>query len=353
MDLKSFIDSPCEWLKATGPDHDIVMSSRVRLARNLEGYPFSQKLSKDERKTLIEEVKLSAQSSTKLKNAFFVETQNLNEMDRRFFVERHLMSVEHANNKDNVGLCFTKTESVSVMVIEEDHLRIQVIQSGFDLMKCWKLIDQVDNQLEKKLSFAFDNTLGYLTACPTNVGTGLRASCMLHLPCLVMTKQINKVLQALSKLNLAVRGLYGEGTEASGNFFQISNQSTLGQSEIDIIDGFEKVIRQIIDNEREARKTLSEKKQQKFFDQIWRALGVLKSARIMTSKEATGLLSMLRLGMDIEVIKGLNRKNLNELLIFAQPAHLQKRKGKTLNPDERDIERATLIRETLSKVQIV
>jgi len=352
MPLNELLNSPCEWLRGEGPDNDIVMSSRIRLARNLNGYPFTQKLSKDERVSLIKEVKESMAKCSKLKETFFLMNQNLTEIDKQFLVERHLISTEHAIKSEEAAICLTKNEIISVMILEEDHLRVQVLQSGFDLENCWKIINKLDSELEERLSFAFNNKLGYLTACPTNVGTGLRASCMMHLPSLVMTKQINKVLQAMSKLNLAVRGLYGEGTEASGNFFQISNQSTLGQSEQDIIDSFSRVIKQVIDNEREARKTLTEKKQDKFFDQIWRALGILKSARIISSREATGLLSMLRLGVDLNIIKNLDREQLNKLVISSQPAHLQKRKDHPLSSSERDVERAGLIRSSLKNVEI-
>ncbi|MBI4972013.1 MAG: protein arginine kinase [Candidatus Omnitrophica bacterium] len=351
MALEDLLKTPCEWLKGTGPDNDIVMSSRIRLARNLNGYPFSTKLTKDEEKAIIEEVHEASLASPFIKDAMFLLSEDLTDLDKQFLLERHLISLDHAS-KQSGAVCLTKNETISIMVLEEDHLRTQVLSSGFDLHKCWETINKVDTQMEEKLSFAFHNTLGYLTACPTNVGTGLRASCMMHLPSLVLSKQIAKVMQALIKLNIAARGLYGEGTEASGNFFQFSNQVTLGQNEEEIIDNFERVIKQIIENEREARKTLTDKKQERFFDQIWRALGVLKSARLINSKEATSLLSMVRLGVDCGVIQGLERENLNELLIFCQPAHLQKMTHRNLSSSERDKERAHLIRKTLRSVEI-
>lgn len=352
MALEELLKSPCEWLRGTGPDNDIVMSSRIRLARNLNGYPFSTKLSKDEEKAIVEEFHDAAAASSLTKEAMFLHSEDLTDLDKQFLLERHLISMDHATKRSG-AVCLTKNETISIMVLEEDHLRMQVLSSGFDLHKCWDTINKMDTQLEEKLSFAFHNTLGYLTACPTNVGTGLRASVMMHLPSLVLSKQIGKVMQALSKLNIAARGLYGEGTEASGNFFQFSNQVTLGQKEVDIIDSFERVIRQIIENEREARKTLTEKKQEKFYDQIWRALGVLKSARLINSKEATSLLSMVRLGVDAEIIQGLEREKLNELLISCQPAHLQKLTQRNLSSSERDKERAHLIRKTLRSVEIL
>ncbi len=352
MALEELLKSPCEWLKGDGPDNDIVMSSRIRLARNLNGYPFCTKLSKDEEKAIMEEVHDATNSSELTKKAYFLLSEDLTDLDKQFLLERHLISMDHAGKRTG-ATCLSKDETISIMILEEDHLRLQILNSGFSLQKCWDVINRVDTQLEERLSFAFHNTLGYLTACPTNVGTGLRASCMMHLPSLVMTKQINKVLQALVKLNIAARGLYGEGTEASGNFFQFSNQVTLGQNESEIIDSFERVIRQIIENEREARKTLTEKKQDRFFDQIWRSLGVLKSARLINSKEATSLLSMLRLGVDAGIIQGLERERLNELLIFCQPAHLQKLAQRNLSSSERDKERAQLIRKTLRSLDIL
>ncbi|MBI4398385.1 MAG: protein arginine kinase [Candidatus Omnitrophica bacterium] len=351
MALEELLKTTCEWLKGKGPDSDIVVSSRIRLARNLNGYPFCSKLSKDEEKNIVDEVHDATQATEPTQDAYFLLNEDLTDLDKQFLLERHLISVEHTA-KPSGATCLTKDETVSIMVLEEDHLRLQVLSSGFSVKNCWETINRIDTLLEEKLSFSFHNMLGYLTACPTNVGTGLRASCMLHLPSLVITKQINKALQALVKLNIAARGLYGEGTEASGNFFQFSNQVTLGQNEMEIIDGFDKVIRQIIDNEREARRTLTEKKQDRFYDQIWRSLGVLKSARLINSREATSLLSMVRLGVDSGIIEGLAREKLNELLIFCQPAHLQKLVRRNLSSSERDKERAQLIRKTLKSVDV-
>ncbi|MBI4358203.1 MAG: protein arginine kinase [Candidatus Omnitrophica bacterium] len=351
--LNQFLSSSCEWLRGTGPESDIVLSSRIRLARNLSGYKFSEKLDPSEQQQVIEEVERAAEGVLLLKNSYFFEYKNLKDLDRQFLLERHLISREHASEKGEKALVVSKDEVVSVMVLEEDHLRSQAFQSGLNLIEAWRIMDSIDSALEAQLPYAFHPNLGYLTACPTNVGTGLRASCMLHLAGLVMTKQVNKVLQALSKLNLAARGFFGEGTQASGNFFQFSNQLTLGQKEMEIVDGLERVIRQVIEHEREARNHLLEKRRAKIEDQIWRAVGTLKSARLIPSSEALGLLSLTRLGVDLGFVHNLSKVNLNALFLFMQPAHLQKLSGADLNSAERDQKRAELLRTRLKEVALI
>ena len=348
-----FLTSTCEWLRGSGPESDIVLSSRIRLARKLEGYRFSERLEPTEQRQLIEEVERAVSDVDLLKDSFFVEYQDLKDQDRQFFLERHLISREHASEKGEKALVVTKNEIVSIMILEEDHIRSQVFQSGLNLVEAWRVMDRVDSALEAKLSFSFHPDLGYLTACPTNVGTGLRASCMLHLAGLMMTKQVNKVLQALSKLNLAARGFLGEGTQATGNFFQFSNQLTLGQQESEIVDGLERVMRQVVEHEKEARNYLLEKRRGKVEDQIWRAVGALKSARLMSSSEALGLLSLARLGVDLGFVPNLSKASLDILFLFTQPAHLQKLGGADLNTAERDQKRAELLRNRLKDVELI
>ena len=352
FDIKQFLNKSGEWLKGSGPDNDIVISSRIRLARNLAGYKFAERLQEHEARQIIDKVKKALLKSNYLKNNKFVLLNDFDSIGKQLFLERHLISREHAEANKVRALSFSADEIVSIMINEEDHLRIQVLQSGFNLMETWRMIDKVDSELEGALSFAFHDNLGYLSACPTNVGTGLRASCMLHLPSLVMTKQINKVLQAIAKLNLAVRGLYGEGTQASGNFFQFSNQMTLGKNEERVIGDLEKVVKQIVEHEREARISLSSKKRDKLHDQIWRAVGALKAARLISSQETTALLSIVRLGVDLKIIKDLNQQTLNELFIVTQPAHLQLIAEKSVSPKERDLRRAQIVREYLHSVSI-
>lgn len=351
--MNHFLSSTCEWLRGSGPESDIVLSSRIRLARNLTGYPFTEKLGGDEQQHVVEEVETAFGSTPLLKESYFFEYKDLKDLDRQFLLERHLISREHASEKGEKAVLVTKNEVISIMILEEDHLRSQVFQSGLNLVEAWRLMDQVDSALETKIPYSFDSHLGYLTACPTNLGTGLRASCMLHLPGLVMTKQVNKVLQALSKLNLAARGFFGEGTQASGNFFQFSNQLTLGQNENEIVDGLERVMRQVIEHEKESRNYLLDKRRGKLEDQIWRSIGTLKSARLMSSQEALGLLSMTRLGVDLGFIGNLSKMNLNALFLFTQPAHLQKLSGTDLDTSERDQKRAELLRTRLRDVELV
>ncbi len=350
-EIDRFIDQPVNWLRATGPESDVVISSRLRMARNLASYPFLSRLTGEQRIAIIQEVGEAVKRSNFLKNAYFISSTELSELDRKFLLERHLVSRELFLEEGRSAVAITPDEMVSLMMIEEDHLRLQVFQSGLNLVETWRIADEIDNELEKDLDYAFDGTLGYLTACPTNVGTGIRASCMLHLPSLVLTKQVHKVLQALSKLNLAVRGLYGEGTQASGNFFQFSNQITLGQPEEEIISNLEGVIRQVITHEREAREYLKKKRKSKMEDQIWRALATLKSARMMSSSEAIQLLSLVQVGIDVGVLEGqVTHTDLNQLFLLIQPAHLQKMNGKELSATERDARRASRIREYFAKV---
>jgi protein arginine kinase len=237
-----------------------------------------------------------------------------------------------------------------VLINEEDHLRMQALRPGFQTREAWQAVDKLDSALEKKLNYAFDNELGYLTACPTNLGTGIRVSAMLHLPGLVLAEQINPIIQSVNKLGLAVRGLYGEGTEALGNVFQVSNQMTLGESETVIVERLEKVLGQIIEHEENARQTLLEKKPKVVFNHIGRAYGILANAHSISSKETMNLLSLLRLGVDMELFPGTDRTLVDELFLITQPAHLQKQISDKLSAEERDLIRADMVRERLKNV---
>ncbi|HTL46749.1 MAG TPA: protein arginine kinase [Verrucomicrobiae bacterium] len=351
--MSDLVRQPAEWLRASGPMSDVVVSSRLRLARNILGFPFLEKLKNGQKAQIVKAVEESLKKNEALKNLEIVRFDGLTEVDLQFLVERHLISREHAGQKEAGAVAMSPDEVVSIMVLEEDHLRLQAFQSGLDLQKAWQIINKIDNEFDGSMEYAFNPGLGYLTACPTNVGTGLRASCMLHLPGLVLTKQVHKVLQALAKLNLAARGLYGEGTQATGNLFQFSNQMTLGQREDEIIDNLERVIRQVVEHEKEARTHLLSKKSGKFEDQIWRALGALKCGRIISSTEATQHLSLVQLGVQAGMLKiNLTQQDLNGLFLLIQPAHLQKLKAKALNSGERDEARADLIREKLKNVTL-
>ncbi|MFA6142198.1 MAG: protein arginine kinase [Candidatus Omnitrophota bacterium] len=347
MMINDFLKQDTEWLKGTGPSSNIVMSSRTRLARNIDKMPFSNWANKKQLDDALNIIKDAVLNSSFLKNAIFVRLRDLSEVDRLFLVERHLMSPEHAKDVEYKALVVDPKEMISIMVNEEDHLRIQVIQSGLNLRECWRIIDEIDTDLSKRIAYAYSARWGYLTACPTNTGTGLRGSAMLHLPALVFTGQVGKILQAIAKLGLNIRGLYGEGTEAMGNVFQISNQISMGMSEEDVIDNIDRMTNQIISREDAARNNITAKNKDALVDRISRAYGTLKSAHIITSNETVTLLSAIRLGVDMGIVKNMDRRMVNELFILTQPAHLQKLEGKALNSNERDIKRADLIREKL------
>ncbi len=347
MVLNDLLKRRSEWLKGEGPLSDIVISSRIRLARNVAKYPFPHWASKEREDVVLNMVLDAVKKLSQFKNVLAFKLVDLDNVDKQFLIERHLMSHELALRSNHKALILTEDEVVSLMVNEEDHLRLQVMKSGFNLDGAWKISDEIDTALSKELDFAYLADLGYLTACPTNTGTGMRGSVMLHLPALVMTKQINRILAAVAKLSFNVRGLYGEGTQASGNFFQVSNQVSLGLSEADIISNIKSVIRQIADQEQAARKNLLAHHLSRLQDRVFRAFGILENAHIISSNETIELLSMVRVGLDLKLLKDIDKKLLNELLILTQPAHLQKISGKKLTPAERDAKRASLIRERL------
>ncbi len=346
MNLDDLTRTSGEWLKGSGPESDIVMCSRIRLARNLATYPFINRASRGERADIEREFKAALVEGGL--DLAYMDVQAMSPLDRQFLVERQLISREHANAEGPRGVAIGPEENVSVMVNEEDHLRIQVMHSGLSLNEVWERINHLDDRIEETLTYAFSPQLGYLTACPTNVGTGIRVGVMLHLPALVQTKQIDKVFRALHKINLAVRGLYGEGTQAFGDFYQISNQQTLGKSEVELNKNLSDVVPQIITYERQARKALVEERRQVLHDKVSRAYGVLKTAHTISSEETMLLLSDVRMGINLNLIDDLEISTVNELFIHTQPAHLQKLQGRPLEVDDRNIARASYLRARLS-----
>ena len=345
--LDALLKRPSEWLRGVGPVSDIVISSRIRLARNLQKFPFAARATESSQAEVLRVAKEGLAHAASMKEALVLDVSQLDEVDRQFLVERHLVSREHIVQPDHKAVAISQDEIFSVMINEEDHLRMQVMQSGFNLRHAWSLIDALDDELSAHMPFAYSSDWGYLTCCPTNTGTGMRGSVMVHLPSLVITKQINKVLHAITKLGLTARGLYGEGTEASGNFFQISNQVALGRSEEELAENLERILKQVIDHEQTARDSLLNNNRTQLEDRIWRAFGVLKHAKTMSSGETLELLSAVRLGVDLGLMNGLDRMTVNELFLFSQPAHLQKLEGKQLSPTDRDKKRAELIRARL------
>jgi protein arginine kinase len=349
VDLNQLVHTSGEWLRGSGPESDIVISSRIRLARNLAEFPFISRASQADRteiESLLRDRVLQIQESGELE---YVNVNELKGIDRQFLVERQLISREHAESEGARGVAIDRAEQVSLMINEEDHLRIQVMHSGLDLEAAWKQIDRIDSLIAEQVIFAFHPKLGYLTACPTNVGTGVRVSVMLHLPALVITRQIDKVFRSLQKISLAVRGLYGEGSQAMGDFYQISNQITLGKSEIDLVKQVGDIVPVLIDYERQARDFLVRNSHENLHDKISRAYGILRTAQTISSEETMHLLSSVRMGVNLGLISDLQIPTLNELFIHTQPAHLQKLRGVELDTADRNIERARYLRRHLNK----
>lgn len=337
-----------EWLSGNGPMSDIVISSRIRLARNVLGYPFLSKAGDKQRIELQGSIRSAIEDLDLPDQVFYVDIENTGDLDQRILVERHLISQQHAEGHGSRGVAIGNRETISLMVNEEDHLRIQSLRSGMQLDELWEEISRVDDMLGAKLAYAFHKRYGYLTACPTNLGTGIRVSVMLHLPGLRMTGEMERVVRAARDMRLAVRGLHGEGTEATGDFYQVSNQTTLGRSEEEIIDDFKHiVIPKIVDYEKKARQVLVRDKATGLDDKIWRAYGLLSSARALSSDETLGLLSHLRMGVHLGRMDRLGMDTINELFVLTQPAHLQKISGANLDGEARSAARAEFIRRRL------
>jgi len=351
MNLDTLLPNLGEWLRGTGPESDVVVSTRIRLARNLAHFPFTNRASahqKTEVEGKIREAILKADLPSRL---LYMRVDTLQPLDRQFLVERQLISRELAAVLEGPrGVAFDDKESVSLMVNEEDQLRLQVMRSGLALDDAWSTIDAVDDALEARLSYAFHDQFGYLTACPTNVGTGMRASVMVHLPALGLTKQIEKVFRSLQKINLVVRGLYGEGSRASGDLYQISNQVTLGRSEPRVLQEIREVITVILQYERQARAALMRERKQAEQDRVARAIGTLGSATMITSEETMELLSAVRLGIHLHLLDDLPATTVNQLFIHTQAAHLQKIMGAQLDGEERNAARAKYLRNRLREL---
>lgn len=349
MDLNSLTQNMSEWLRGTGPESDVVISTRIRLARNLAEYPFASKAD-DAVKARIEKDLRGVLADLPLsKPLSYINVAALDEIERQFLLERQLISREHSEGSGARGVAVSKNEDVAIMVNEEDHLRLQVLRSGLAFDECWAEADSLDSAIGDRVAYAFDENFGYLTACPTNCGTGIRASVMVHLPALVLTREIQKVFHGLQKINVTVRGLYGEGSQAMGDFYQISNQYTLGMTETQIIDKVREVIPVVLGFERKARAALMDSKQPELHDAISRAAGTLRSAQTISSEETMHLLSSVRLGVNLGLITDVGLPALNQLFVQIQPAHLQKSKDAMLNSSERNVARATLLRTKLEE----
>ncbi len=350
MRFSTLIKHPADWMIGADSDSAVVLTSRIRLARNISETPFPGWARKSERIDTLSELRPAIEALPEMKDAFSHQLSDLTSVQKQVLVERHLISREQAARSEGSATIVNRSQTLSVMINEEDHLRLQSIRSGLHLQEAYELISTVDKQLEKDLPYAFDHELGYLTACPTNLGTGLRASAMLHLPGLVISDHIGQVIQGIGKLGLAVRGIFGEGTESLGHLFQISNQSTLGESEQMIISRLERVIGKVRDHERNARLKLIEDDPQMIADKISRAYGLLKYAYLIDSKEALTHLSLVRLGADMDCFPKGTLQLCDALLMDIEPAHLQHHAKRNLTPEERDTQRAEIIRSRLQNL---
>ena len=352
LDLSLLPDGGARWLDASGDHADIVLSTRIRLARNVEGYAFTGRARDGERLRVLAQVREAAQGLPSLVKSVLLRVDELPQSDRQLLHERHLVSKELAaietSSPVRTGAAVFLGDESSVMVNEEDHLRLQALRSGFAVEDAYAAAARVDRDLGRRVPFAFHSEFGYLTACPTNTGTGMRASVLIHLPGLVLTKEIGKVLAGLQQMGLTYRGLYGEGSEVVGNFFQISNQTTLGRSEDDLLDHLTRVVRHVIEREEEARRVLLRDAGFIIEDKLWRAYGTLRYARSLTFDEAMNYLSGVRLAVGLKLMSGLSVYTLNKLLIFSQSAHLAYAEGRALTESETNLARARYVRQALA-----
>ncbi|HEX3730063.1 MAG TPA: protein arginine kinase [Opitutaceae bacterium] len=350
MNLAALLAAPSELTDPAGGKTAIVLMTRIRLARNLAGRPFPGWAQPAQRQEVLELCREAITAATAMKRSVSVGVNELNDLEKQILVERHLISRELSGSQQGGGVVINQGQTFSVMINEEDHLRIQVLRAGLQLKKAWNAIDDLDTALEERLEYAFSPTLGYLTACPTNLGTGMRASAMMHLPALVIGGQMEKVVRAVNQLGMVVRGLFGEGSDASGSIFQISNQTTLGESEEDIIKRLNSVLQSIIEHELNARGKLLEADAGKVFDKIGRAYGILQNSHLLSSSEAMNLLSLIRLGVDLGAFPEGHRAVIDRLFIEAQPGHLQLAQQGQFEANQRDLLRAVRLRSEFANL---
>jgi protein arginine kinase len=353
LNLTSVTNDGLAWLDGTGPHSEIVLSSRVRLARNIKGYFFQPGIGALDSQEILRKVEMTLSTRGYLKSGIFIQLDDITDIDRKLLLERHLISRELIGNYKNAALVITDGGRLSLMVGEEDHLRLQSLLSGFMLEECWKKVEALEQDLGETLEYAYHPHFGFLTACPTNTGTGIRASVLIHLPGLVLTKAIGRVLRGISQIGLTFRGIYGEGSDVMGNYFQISNQTSLGKTEEELIDHLAKIVRQVIEYEQNAREILIRDAKVQIEDKIWRAYGILKFARSITPEEGMNLMSAVRLGVQLGIIKGLGISSMNSILMQSQFGHLEWEANRSLNKAERDVKRAEKIRSLLGNQQVL
>jgi protein arginine kinase len=350
QNIKGLLEAKNEVTGEQTASAPIVLMSRIRFARNLSGYPFPGWASEMQRQEIYEMARDAVVKLPAMKGSSSISVEELSELERQVLVERHLVSRELCESEDATGVVISADQSAAIMINEEDHLRIQVLRSGFNFKKVWKVIDEIDTSLEENLDFAFSPELGYLTACPTNVGTGIRASIMMHLPGLVIAKQMEKVVRAVNQLGIVVRGLFGEGSDASGSIFQISNQQTLGESEDAIIKRLSEILNTIVEHENNARERLLENESNKLLDKIGRAFGILQNGHLLSSSEAMNHLSLIRLAVDFGLLSEDYRPLIDRLFIESQPGHIQLAARSEVDSSVRDVQRAAFLRNELRKL---
>jgi len=350
MKISALLATPSELTDTASSKCAVVLMTRIRLARNLSGHRFPGWCKEAQREEVLTRCREALGCTSALKRSVNTSVAELTDQEKLILVERHLISRELSVTKQGAGLVINRDQTISVMINEEDHLRIQVLRAGFQLKKAWAQVDGLDTELEERLDFAFDPTLGYLTACPTNLGTGMRASAMMHLPALVISSQMEKVVRAVNQLGMVVRGLFGEGSDASGSIFQISNQTTLGESEATILKRLGSVLQSIVEHELNAREKLLEADAGKLFDKVGRAYGILQNCHQLNSSEAMNLLSLLRLGIDLGLFPEATRAVTDRLFIECQPGHIQAAAHHDLDPSKRDSLRAELVRHDFAAV---
>lgn len=351
MLIESIFDGKSEMTEGSAKKCPVVLMTRIRLARNLSETPFPSWAKLPQRTQVLETCLPAVASLNQMKRGITAEVEELSELEKQILVERHLISRELSGAPEKAGVVISKDQSVSVMINEEDHLRIQVIKSGYRFKQAWNSVNVVDSTLEDELDYAFSSRIGFLTACPTNVGTGMRASAMMHLPALVISNQMEKVVRAVNQLGIAVRGLFGEGSDASGSIFQISNQTTLGESEEEIIKRLSAVLKTIIDQEMNAREKILEKDPNKLFDKIGRAYGILQNSHLLSSSECMNLASLVRFGVDLEMFSEETRNTVDRMFIECQPGHIQHLVGKSIDTNERDAFRSEYLRKQFENVE--
>jgi protein arginine kinase len=353
IDLSLLADGGLGWLDASGPASHLVLSTRVRLARNLHNQVFGSRNAVADREAILQSVNQASRAGVLMGHAVCYRMDSLDLLDRQLLHERHLISKElaglDAEGRVRPASALMVQDRLGIMLNEEDHLRLQGMRSGFALEDTYGEVDRLDSELGQRLPFAFQPEFGYLTSCPTNVGTGLRASVLIHLPGLVLTKEISKVLQGLGQVGLTFRGLYGEGSEVVGNFFQLSNQTTLGKSEQDLLDHLGKIVRQVMEYEEQARQVLLRDAASAVEDKVWRAYGLLRYARALSFEEMMNLLSGVRLGVGLKLIGGVGLYTLNKLLVYCQPAHLAAAHGLQVDDPSLSVQRSRYVRKLLEE----